>query len=102
MNAFPLVVRSVSLSGDPRYALGDPLVDSYLEFVAGRCRPNTFRAVRLDLKGFFSVVTKDPVEVAARDVFEFLAYQRGDRTVVRMSDRESGLAECPIPRRLSS
>jgi hypothetical protein len=28
-----------------RYCLGDRLVDRYLEFVAGRCRPNTLRAV---------------------------------------------------------
>jgi hypothetical protein len=26
--------------------LGDPVVDRYLEFVGGRCRPNTLRAVR--------------------------------------------------------
>ena len=32
-----------------------------------------------------------PVEVTAADVFEFLAHQRGDRTVVRLADRESGL-----------
>ena len=65
MSSFPCLVRSVSPSGEARYALGDPLVDSYLEFVAGRCRPNTLRAVALDLKTFFTVVDKDPVEVAA-------------------------------------
>src|SRR3954453_4585328 len=91
MNAFPCVVRSVSLSGEPRYALGEPLVDSYLEFVAGRCRPNTVRAVAFDLKVFFTVVDRDPVEVTPPDVFEFLAQQRGDRIVVRLADRESGL-----------
>jgi hypothetical protein len=41
MSPFPLLVRSVSPSGEVRYALGDPFVDRYLEFVAGRCRPNT-------------------------------------------------------------
>ena len=102
MSCFPVLVRSVSPLGEVRYSLGDPLVDSYLEFVAGRCRPNTLRAVTLDVKVFFSVVTKDPVAVAPPDVFEFLAYQRGDRTVVRMSDRESGLAARTIARRLSS
>ena len=30
-------------------------VDRYLEFVAGRCRPNTVRAVAFDLKVFFTV-----------------------------------------------
>ena len=72
--------------------LGDPLVDSYLAFVAGRCRPNTLRAVAHDLKTFFSVVEKAPVDVVAADVFDFLAEQRGDRSVVRISDGESGLS----------
>ena len=73
MSTFPCLVRSVSPSGEARYALGDPLVDRYLEFVAGRCRPNTLRATAFDLKMFFTVVGKDPVEVTPADVFEFLA-----------------------------
>jgi site-specific recombinase XerC len=48
------------------------------------------------------VVGKDPVEVAAADVFEFLAHQRGDRTVVRLADRESGVSARTLARRLSS
>jgi integrase/recombinase XerD len=60
------------------------------------------RAVAFDLKTFFVVVAKDPVEVVAADVFDFLAQKRGDRTVVRMSDRESGLSARTIARRLSS
>jgi hypothetical protein len=32
------------------------------------------------------------VTVAPPHVFKFLAHQRGDRTVVRLSDRESGLS----------
>jgi integrase/recombinase XerD len=102
MSCFPCLVRSVSPSGEPRYALGDPLVDRYLEFVAGRCRPNTLRAVAFDLKTFFTVVDRDPVTVAPPHVFEFLAHQRGDRTVVRLADRESGLSARTIARRLSS
>jgi len=80
MSSFPCLVRSVSGSGEVRYALGHRLVDRYLEFVAGRCRPNTLRAVAFDLKTFFTVVGKDPVEVTAVDVFDFLAHQRGDRS----------------------
>ena len=38
-----------------------------------------------DLKAFFTVIPKDPVAVTAADVFEFLAHQRGDRTVVRLA-----------------
>src|SRR4051812_39046460 len=102
MNSFPCLVRSVSPSGEPRYALGEALVDSYLEFVAGRCRANTVRAVAFDLKVFFSVVDEVPVAVRPAHVFEFLAQQRGDRTVVRLADRESGLSERTIARRLSS
>jgi len=102
MSSFPCVVRVVSGSGQVRYRLGEPLVDRYLEFVAGRCRPNTLRAVAFDLKAFFMVIEKDPVQVTATDVFEFLAHQRGDRTVVRLADRESGLSARTIARRLSS
>ncbi|HEV2809110.1 MAG TPA: site-specific integrase, partial [Acidimicrobiales bacterium] len=102
MSSFPCLVRSSSPSGDTRYALGDPLVDGYLAFVAGRCRPNTVRATAHDLKKFFSVVDKAPVGVVAADVFDFLAHQRCDRTVVRMADGESGLAAATIARRLST
>jgi len=102
MSSFPCLVRFVSGSGQVRYRLGERLVDRYLEFVAGRCRPNTLRAVAFDLKTFFTVVRKDPVEVTPADVFDFLADQRGDRTVVRLADRESGLSARTIARRLSS
>jgi integrase/recombinase XerD len=102
MTIFPTVVRAVSPSGGTRYSLGHPLVDMYLEFVAGRVRPNTLRAVTFDLKTFFTVMKKEPVDVLAADVFEFLADQRGDRSVIRLSDGESGLAARTIARRLSS
>jgi integrase/recombinase XerD len=102
MSDFPCLVRIVSGSGQVRYHLGERLVDRYLEFVAGRCRPNTVRAVAFDLKTFFTVAGKDPVEVTAADVFDFLAHQRGDRRVIRLADRESGLSARTIARRLSS
>ena len=60
MSSFPCVVRTVSGAGEVRYSLGHRLVDRYLEFVAGRARPNTLRAVAFDLKAFFAVVVKDP------------------------------------------
>ena len=81
MSSFPCLVRSVSGSGQVRYRLGERLVDRYLEFVAGRCRPNTLRAVAFDLKAFFAVTGKAPVAVTAADVFDFLADQRGDQPV---------------------
>ena len=52
MSSFPCLVRFMSGSGQVRYRLGERLVDRYLEFVAGRCRPNTLRAVAFDLKAF--------------------------------------------------
>ncbi len=102
MSSFPCLVRSSTRGGEARFELGDPLVDAYLAFVAGRARANTLRAVAHDLKTFFGVVGKDPTEVVAADVFDFLAQQRGDRTVVRISDGESGLSARTIARRLSS
>jgi integrase/recombinase XerD len=102
MNQFPCLIRTLIPGGEARYALGDPLVDSCLAFVAGRSRPNTLRAVAHDLKSFFTVIDKEPVEVAAADIFDFVADQRGDRTVVRISDGESGLSARTIAGRLSS
>jgi integrase/recombinase XerD len=102
MTNFPVLNRSLSPVGETRFSLGHPLVDSYLEFVAGRTRPNTLRAVAFDLKTFFEVVPKEPPDIVAADVFDFLAHQRGDRKVVRISDGESGLSARTIARRLSS
>ena len=79
MTDFPCLVRSATTSGQVRYRLGDPLVDRYLEFVAGRARPNALQAVAFDLKTFFTVVATDPREVSPADVFEFLAHQLGHR-----------------------
>jgi site-specific recombinase XerD len=102
MTFMPCLIVSRGAAGECSFELGHPDLDRYLEFVAGRARPNTVRAVAHDLKTFFTIVGKDPVEVVSADVFEFLADQRGDRTVIRLSDRESGLAASTIARRLSS
>ena len=102
MNQFPCLIRPRLRVGEARYPLGDPLVDSYLAFVTDRSRPNTLRAVVHDPKTFFTIVDKDPVDIAPADVFEFVADRRGDRTVVRISDGESGLSARTIARRLSS
>jgi integrase/recombinase XerD len=85
-----------------RYGLADRLVDRLLDFVAGRCRPNTLRGGGLGLKAFCAIVAKDPVEVIAADVFDFLSRQRADRTVIALADVESGLSARTIARRLSS
>src|SRR5882724_7507550 len=81
------------------------VVDRYVEFVAARCRPNTVIATVSDLRVFFSVIDRSPVEVTTADVFEFIAQQRrgpGDGQVVRLTDGESGLAARTIKRRLAS
>ena len=62
MSSFPCLARFMSGSGQVRYRL----VDRYLEFVAGRCRPDTLRAVAFDLKAFFTVIEKDPLEGVAQ------------------------------------
>ncbi len=40
----PCLIRSRGPSGEPVLRLGMPLVDEYLEFLEGRCRPNTVLA----------------------------------------------------------
>ena len=92
--------------GTDMYVVGHPLVDEFLEFASGRARPNTVRAYAHDLKTFFTVVGKDPVEVRAADVLRFVKVQRGPRVgaenVVRISDGGSGLSNATIRRRLAA
>ena len=104
MSWSPCLVRSVSSGDRVLVRLGHRLVDDYLEFVAARCRPNTVLAAGFDLKVFFTVIPKDPVEVTTADVLAFITAQRsaGDPKVVRFSDGESGLSSWTIQRRLSS
>jgi site-specific recombinase XerD len=85
--------------------LGHELVDDYLEFVAARARPNTVLAYAYDLKVFFDVVGKGPVEVTTVDVLGFITAQRaprGGKNVVRIADGEAGLSARTIRRRLSA
>ena len=75
--------------------LGHPLLDDYLAFVGVRSRTYTWLAVASDLKVFFGVVGKAPVDVSAAEVFAFLSAQRAPRRgerVVRLEDGEAGLA----------
>jgi len=104
MSWSPCFSRSVSPGGRVQVRLGHQLVDDYLEFVAARSRPNTVLAAGFDLKVFFTLIEKDPVEVTTADVLAFISAQRsaGDPTVVRLSDGESGLSSRTIQRRLSS
>ena len=84
---------------------GIGLLDDYLEMVAARARPNTVLATAFDLKVFFTVVAKEPEEVAGADVLAFIAAQRQPRRgakVVRIEDGEAGLSARTIKRRLAS
>jgi integrase/recombinase XerD len=56
--------------------LGVRLLDECLEFLAGRCRPNTVAAVAYDLKVFFTLVGKPPRRVRPVDVLAFMTAQR--------------------------
>ncbi len=52
------LIRSRGSSDEPVLRFGVEVLDDYLEFVAGRCRPNTVLAVAYDLRVFFAVVAK--------------------------------------------
>ena len=65
-----------------------PLLDEYLEFLAGRCRPNTVLAVAYDLKVFFTAVGKTPRRVRPVDVLAFMTAQRtGGKAACRWPGR---------------
>jgi integrase/recombinase XerD len=65
------VVRSRDRFGGLVVGVGVPLADVYLEFLGGRCRPNTVLAAAYDLKVFFTVVAKPPDQVRPADVLAF-------------------------------
>ena len=67
------------LSGELVARTRVPLADTYLEFLGGRCRPNTVRAAAYDLKVFFSVVDTQPDQVRPTDVLTFTTAQRTGR-----------------------
>jgi site-specific recombinase XerD len=84
-----------------------PLVDDYLEFLAGRCRPNTVLAAAYDLRVFFRVVGKPPAAVCPADVLAFITAQRTGRAggqlvqPVVATQEPGGLAMSTVARRLS-
>jgi len=84
--------------------LGHRLVDDYLESVHARLRPNSTLAVAYDLKVFFTVVAKGPLEVRRRDVLEFIRAQRTGSSARNVAPigASDGLALSTIRRRLSS
>ena len=102
----PQVRRSPRRGGGECFSVGHGLVDEFLEFASSRARPNTVRAYAHDLKTFFVVVGKDPLEVRPTDVMAFVTAQRrprpGTEKVVRITDGGSGLSTATIRRRLAA
>jgi hypothetical protein len=106
-------------SGSRRFAVSPPMVvsvrclSSVIGWSMSSCGslrvgrpPNTVRAYAHDLKTFFIVVGKDPVEVRAKDVFGFVTVQQrprvGAENVARISDGGAGLSAATVRRRLAA
>ena len=98
------LTRSRNAAGELVVWLGVPLLDEYLEFLAGRCRPNTVLAVAYDLKVFFTVVAKPPRRVRPVDVLAFMTAQRagGDGRLQVAGAGPGGVSPRTLRRRLSS
>ena len=103
----PCLIHSHDPSGAPVVRLGVPLLDDYLEFLSGRCRPNTVLAVAYDLKVFFEVVGKSPKRVRPADVLGFMTAQRTGQSSLSpqlqpVEDEARGVSSRTVRRRLSS
>jgi integrase len=98
------LTRSRNAAGELVVRLGVPLLDEYLEFLAGRGRPNTVLAVAYDLKVFFTVVGKPPRRVRSVDVLAFMTAQRtgGDGCLQLAGAGPGGVTGRTLRRRLSS
>src|ERR1700689_1350881 len=88
--------------------VGIPLADVYLEFLGGRCRPNTVLAAAYDLKVFFAVVARAPDQVRPADVLAFITAQRTGRAgehgvlqPLKAGDEPGGVSAATVRRRLS-
>jgi integrase len=100
------VVSSRDNRGGLVVRVGIPLADVYLEFLGGRCRPNTVLAAAYDLKVFFAVVARAPDQVRPADVLAFITAQRtgrgGDRALQPVGlAEEPGVSAATVRRRLS-
>jgi integrase/recombinase XerD len=102
-----LIRSSDRLGGGRVVRVGVPLAEEYLEFLAGRCRPNTVLAAGYDLRVFFAVVGKAPDEVGPGDVLGFITAQRTGRVgeaplqSVDLEGEPGGVASSTVRRRLS-
>ena len=95
-------------SGELAAVAGVPLAEVYLEFLGGRCRPNTVLAAASDLKVFFAVVAKPPEQVRAADVLAFITAQRTGQVAgrgvlqpLKTTAEPGGVSAATVRRRLS-
>src|SRR5438132_1121276 len=95
-------------SGELAARAGVPLAEVYLEFLAGRCRPNTVLAAASDLRVFFAVAAKPPDQVRPADVLAFITAQRTGRAgglgvlqPVDLGGEPGGVSAATVRRRLS-
>jgi integrase/recombinase XerD len=100
------VVSSRDGRGGLVVRIGIPLVDVYLEFLGGRCRPDTVLAAAYDLKVFFEVVARPADQVQPADVLGFITAQRagcgGSRALQAVGvPGEHGVSAATVRRRLS-
>lgn len=101
------LIGSSDRFGVPVVRVGVPLADEYLEFLGGRCRPNTVLAAGYDLRVFFAVVGKAPEEVGPADVLGFITAQRIGRVgepalqSVDLDGEPRGVSSSTVRRRLS-
>lgn len=84
------------------------MLDEYLDFLAGRCRPNTV-LVAFDLKVFFTVVGKSPKRVRPAVVLAVMTAQRAGASRIGASvapvpddGGAAGVSSRTVRRRLSS
>ena len=98
------LTRSRDAAGNVTARLGLLLADEYLEFLAGRCRPNTVLAVAYDLKVFLAAVGKPPEVVTTADVLAFMTAQyAGGRGRLQVAGGAvGGVSARTLRRRLSS
>jgi site-specific recombinase XerD len=97
------LIRAVGTGDEPVLRLGVPFLDEYLDFVAGRCRPNTVLATAYDLKIFFAVVDKPPAQVSSADVLGFITAQRnGGQGRLQLAGESGGVSSRSVRRRLST
>ena len=93
------LTRTRNADGELVVRLRVRLLDEYLEFLAGRCRPNTVAAVAYDLKVFFTVVGKPPRRVRPVDVLAFMTAQRaGGQGRLQIAGGMDLHANDPVPR----